>query len=122
MLYEVITFNKTFEERFSARVGEYCYKAYKNRDEPCPSCPVLRTIEDGNSHVTEESGFYKDGRKAHWIVTTSPICDADGNVVAAMEMCLDITSRKELEEEVRRSERQYHDIFNNIPNASYNFV
>jgi len=115
----LLSFNRTFEEKFSARVGEYCYKAYKNRSEPCPSCPVLRTIEDGRSHVTEESGFYKDGRKAHWIVTTAPICDADGNVVAAMEMCLDITPRKELEEELRGSERKYHDIFNNIPNALF---
>lgn len=116
---QLLSFNKTFEENFSAHVGEYCYKAYKNRDDPCPSCPVLKTISDGKSHVTEETGYYKDGRKAHWIVTTSPIYDTEGNVVAAMEMCLDITSRKELEEEVRRSEKKYCDIFNNVPNSLF---
>lgn len=117
--YRLLSFNRTFGERFSAQVGEHCYKAYKNLNAPCPACPVQKTFKTGQPQCTEESGCYKDGSKAHWIVHTAPIYDAEGKVVAAMEMCLDITERKDLEREVRRSERRYCDIFNNIPSAVF---
>jgi histidine kinase len=113
----LLRFNRSFSEKFNASIGEYCYKAYKNLDAPCPSCPVKKTFATGRSYTTEETGYYKDGTRANWIVTTSPIHDSEGNLVAAMEMCLDITSRKELELALRRSEKKYFDIFNNVPGA-----
>ncbi len=117
--YRLLRFNTAFAERFSAAKGEYCYKAYKNRDCKCVPCPVETTFETGRSVSTEESGCYKDGSKAHWIVHTAPIRDASGEVVAAMEMCLDITERKELERSLKKNERKYMDIFNNIPSAVF---
>ncbi|GFK92355.1 Sporulation kinase E [Fundidesulfovibrio magnetotacticus] len=117
--FRLLRFNKAFEDRFQARIGEFCYKAYKNRDSKCPDCPVEKTFITGLFHTTEESGCYRDGSKAHWIVNTAPIYDSEGNLVAAMEMCLDITERKELESEVKRSEKKYVDIFNNIPSAVF---
>ncbi|MBF0482264.1 MAG: PAS domain S-box protein, partial [Desulfovibrionaceae bacterium] len=117
--YRLIRFNRAFAERFAAKVGDHCYKAYKNRDKPCDPCPVAKTFETGKSHTTEETGRYKDGAAAHWIVTTAPIHDSKGKLVAAMEMCLDITERKDLEGELKRSERKYIDIFNNIPSAIF---
>ncbi|OLN24697.1 sensory box histidine kinase [Desulfovibrio sp. DV] len=115
----LLRFNRSFAEKFNASVGEYCYKAYKNLDAPCPSCPVKKTFETGRSHTTEETGCYRDGTRADWIVTTSPVHDSEGNVVAAMEMCLDITSRKDLELALRRSEKKYFDVFNNVPGAVF---
>jgi len=117
--FRLLRFNRTFEERFNASVGEYCFKAYKNRDSKCPDCPVEKTFKTGRFHTTEESGCYRDGSRAHWIVNTAPIYDSEGRLVAAMEMCLDITERKELEGELKRSERKYVDIFNNIPSAVF---
>ncbi|QAZ68369.1 PAS domain S-box protein [Solidesulfovibrio carbinolicus] len=115
----LLRFNRSFAEKFNASVGEYCFKAYKNLDAPCPSCPVKKTFETGRSHTTEETGCYKDGTRADWIVTTSPVYDSEGNLVAAMEMCLDITSRKDLELALRRSEKKYFDVFNNVPGAVF---
>lgn len=115
--FRLLRFNTAFEERFSAVKGDYCYKAYKNRDSKCDCCPVETTFETGRCVSTEESGWYKDGSKAHWIVHTAPIRDPSGRIVAAMEMCLDITERKDLEVSIKRNERKYMDIFNNIPSA-----
>lgn len=117
--FELLRYNRAFGERFSAQPGEYCYKAYKNRSEPCLDCPVVKTFETGLPQTTEESGCYKDGSKAHWIVRTAPVYGPDGEVAAAMEMCLDITERKELEYELKRSEMKYCDIFNNIPSSVF---
>ncbi|MDP4978481.1 MAG: ATP-binding protein [Desulfobacterales bacterium] len=117
--YRLLRFNQDFAERFDPRVGDHCYKAYKGQDYKCVNCPVERTFIDGLPHFGEESGVNKDGTEAHWIFRTSPIFDADGQVVAAMEMSLDITERKLLERKLEKSERKYHEIFNNIPNPVF---
>ncbi len=114
--YRLIGFNREFAEKFAPRIGDHCYQVYKGRDSKCADCPVEKTFEDGRSHFSEESGIDKDGTVKHWFVRTSPIKDEGGNIVAAMEMNLDITERKRLEERLAQSEIKYHAIFNNIPN------
>jgi histidine kinase len=61
----------------------------------------------------------KKGNRQHWLVRTSPILNAEGEIMAVMEMNLDITERRLLEEELEKSERKYHAIFNNIPNPVF---
>lgn len=111
----LLRYNKLFGESFDAKPVEHCYKVYKGRNEKCESCPVERTFRDGKSHTAEEKGFYKDGTPAFWIVRTAPVHDSNGKVVAVMEMCLDITERKELEKKLKKSERKYAAIFDNMP-------
>jgi histidine kinase len=53
------------------------------------------------------------------VVRSAPIKDAKGEVVAAMEMSLDVTQMKFLEEEVEKSEKKYQTIFNTIPNPVF---
>ena len=117
--YRLTEFNQEFERKFSPKYGDYCYAAYKGRDTKCANCPVEKTFEDGRSHFSEESGVNRDGTEAHWFVKTAPLLDEEGRVVAAMEMSLDISHRKKLEEKVRISERKYQAIFKNIPNPIF---
>jgi len=117
--YELIRYNKYFAEHFRVKQGMHCYEAYKNQTWKCEDCPTERTFESGRPHFSEESGFYKDGTRAHWIVNSSPIFDGEGRLVAAMSVSLDITARKKLEEELRRSERKYFAVFENIPSALF---
>ncbi len=115
----VIRYNREFAKTFDPYPGGYCYEIYKGRGEACPYCPVLMTFEDGESHMSEETGITRDGRISTWICRTSPIRDADGNITAVMEMSVDVTERKALEEEIRKSEKKYREIFNNIPNPIF---
>ena len=112
-------YNKDFADNFDPIPGDYCYHAYKGRDQKCHNCPVEKTFIDGRPHFGEESGLNKDGSVAHWIVRTSPIRNAQNDIIAAMEMSLDITERKLLEERLEKSEKKYHEIFNNIPNPVF---
>ncbi|MFH2220280.1 MAG: PAS domain S-box protein [Pseudomonadota bacterium] len=112
---KLLRYNQQFIREFHPQPGDYCYKVYKGRTEICEICPVLKTFEDGDSHYSEETGIKADGSTSHWLVQTSPIKDADDEIVAVMEMNIDITIRKLLEEEIRRSEAKYRSIFNNIP-------
>ncbi len=117
--FRLLRFNREFAERFAPDPHTYCFRAYKGRDEKCPNCQVALTFEDGLPHQGEETGLNKDGSAAHWIFRTTPIRNAQGEVVAALEMSLDITARKQLEEQLAKSERKYHEIFNHIPNPVF---
>ncbi len=117
--YKLIRYNQEFAESFDPEPGDFCYQAYKGRNERCKICPVSKTFEDGQSHYSEEAGINKDGTQSFWVVRTAPIKDEGGKVVAAMELCLDITDMKRLEREVQESEKKYHTIFNNIPNPVF---
>ncbi len=117
--FRLIGYNREFADKFAPKPGDFCYRAYKGRWEKCVDCPVEATFADGQSHYSEETGVDKDGSVKHWIVRTSPIRDETGEIVAAMEMNLDISERKQLEEKLELSEKKYHAIFNNIPNPVF---
>lgn len=117
--FRLIGYNREFADKFAPQPGQYCYCAYKGRTEKCVDCPVEATFADGKSHYSEETGVDKDGSTKHWIVRTTPIRDEAGEIVAAMEMNLDISERKQLEEQLELSETKYHAIFNNIPNPVF---
>jgi histidine kinase len=112
-------FNTEFARHFEPKYNDYCFFAYKGRNEKCEHCPVEKTFSDGKPHFGEESGIDKYGETKHWIVRTAPITNEKGEVIAAMEMCLDITPRKRLEEQLKSSEEKYYAIFNNIPNPVF---
>lgn len=117
--YRLLNFNHEFVERFAPQLGDFCFKAYKGRDQKCVNCLVEKTFEDGRSHSGEETGLNKDGTVIHWILRTSPIKNAEGEIVAAMEMSLDITEKRQLEKELQISERKYQEIFDHIPNPVF---
>jgi histidine kinase len=117
--FRIARHNRAYREHFGQGRGQYCYAMNKGRAERCPVCPVDRTFQDGKRHISEESGVAKDGRPIHWIVYTSPIRDKQGEIVAAMEMMLDITRRKELEDKLAFSEQRYQAIFESTPNALF---
>jgi histidine kinase len=117
--YKLVRYNRDFYEKFKPRPGDYCYHAYKGREKKCEICPVQETFEDGRPHFSEERGFRRDGTPTHWIVRTSPIKNEHGEIVAAMEMSVDVTQRKLLEEELKKSEKKYYAIFDNIPDPVF---
>ena len=117
--YKLIRYNREFAKMFSPKPDTYCYTAYKGRNEKCLRCPVEKTFQDGKPHYSEEKGINKDGTKTYWVTRTSPIKNSAGEIIAAVEMNLDITPSKELEEKLEQSERKYYAIFNNIPNPVF---
>ncbi|MFH1152631.1 MAG: ATP-binding protein [Pseudomonadota bacterium] len=116
---KLINFNREFYNKYNPSPGDYCFQTYKGRKTKCDNCPVEKTFRDGQSHYSEEQGKSRDGTMEYWIVRTSPVKNAAGEIVAAMEINLDITQRKKLEQKLEESEKKYHAIFNNIPNPVF---
>ncbi len=83
--------------------GRKCYEIWNNKDEPCENCPVERSyetedIERGEIHT------YDGGR---WLITSNPIKDESGDIEGVVEVALDITQRKEVEEALKEKENKY---------------
>ncbi|MCG8529900.1 MAG: PAS domain S-box protein [Desulfovibrionales bacterium] len=115
----IMKYNKEFADQFSPAPHAYCYEAYKGRTEKCPNCLVEKTFETGRSYCSEESRVNPDGSKTHLLLHVTPVFDEQGTVVAVMEMGIDISARKRVEEQLVSSEAKYHAIFNHIPNAVF---
>ncbi|MBT1075911.1 PAS domain S-box protein [Geobacter grbiciae] len=69
--------------------------------------PVVKF--DGDHVVTEDHPM-KTGTRWVWAIAR-PMFDASGNVVGAIEVVRDVTDRKKIEEELRRSEIRYRRLF-----------
>ncbi|MFO7557375.1 MAG: ATP-binding protein [Desulfobacterales bacterium] len=117
--YRLINYNQEFSRLFDPKPDDFCYSAYKGRKEKCQYCPVEQTFQDGKSHYSEETGINKDGTISHWIVKTAPMKNAAGEIIGAMEINLDISHAKQLEDRLKQSEKKYYAIFNNIPNPVF---
>mgnify|MGYP006286847295 CR=1 FL=1 len=84
----------------SEMVERTCHEIWHGLAEPCPGCPLLRTLADGKTHDAEIDT--PDGRI--WQIRGYPVRDADGTIVRLVEVAREITDRKVLEENWRRYE------------------
>ncbi|HOD36555.1 MAG TPA: PAS domain S-box protein [Syntrophales bacterium] len=112
---EILTLNNQMKAWFPQLDPEkkpICYVSFNDppRQDICPYCPTFQTLRDGEVHesVTETPSAH-DIR--NYRIISSPIKDASGNVVAAIEMVDDITVRVLAERALKESEARYRTIF-----------
>ena len=111
----ILEANNRFRNDFGDHVGEYCYKAYKCRDDKCPECTVEKTFHDGQSYGSEEVVRTLDGSEVSVIVYTRPIRDTGGKIVAVMEMSTDISEIKLLQKRLDESQQLHRLLFEEVP-------
>ncbi len=109
--FRIIDGNRRFREDFAERMGQYCYKVYKGREEICPDCPVEATFADGRNHPSEQLLITTEGVEVPVVVHTTAIFDDAGEVVAVMEMHTDIGEVKRLQFELQRSQERLAQLF-----------
>ncbi|NWF77758.1 MAG: PAS domain S-box protein [Chloroflexi bacterium] len=80
------------------RVGEKCYRVFEGQDKVCDGCPVKKAFKDGKSHIAERMRTLPSGEVTFWENTANPIKDAEGRIVACLEVGRNITERKRMEQ------------------------
>ncbi len=100
--FRVIYQNRLHRELVGGdHVGEYCYKAYRKKDAVCEDCPLVLSFQDGKRHIVERTGLIEQRGEVTYELIASPVRDVSGEVVAAVEVARDITSRKQAEKDLR---------------------
>ncbi len=103
--YKIIRANENFRKQFGDVHGKQCYEVYKKRKTKCPNCPAAKTFRDGLVHHSNQVGVKRSGDEAHYMLTTSPLSRDLKNVPHVIEISVDMTETKRLENEVIEAER-----------------
>ena len=88
-----------------------CWSVWAQRETPCDDCPVILSMETNSLHCIEKAT--PDGRS--WFIKGYPLKDKHGNVIGGIETTLDITDRKEAEENLKIA----FDILNRSPAVGF---
>jgi PAS domain S-box-containing protein len=88
-------------------IGHACHAFWGDPLAPCEHCPTLRAFETKRSEHTIM--HTPDGRM--WDEKGEPIFDAQGNVIAVVEIALDITEREQAEQRLAAAARQWRQTF-----------
>ena len=103
--YRVLYQNQVHKEFVGGdKKGECCYRAYQKRESLCPGCHLELAFQDGKIHKKEQARSTDRGTFYYEIIA-SPLKDADGNIIAGIEVVRDISDRKKIEEQLRHAQK-----------------
>ncbi len=95
--------------------GRYCYEVWHQRSDPCEGCPLEKALKTGGEQTGEVVS--PDGRI--WLIRGSPVRDADGKTLGAVEVVQNITERKKAEEALYDSRNMLQTVLDLIPAAVF---
>jgi PAS domain S-box-containing protein len=104
--YTVLFQSRNLRERFGESKGKYCYEYYRGLNKPCDFCPAKQSIHNNTVERIEINGA--DGKC--YEIFTAPLPEPDGSIHKAIEILLDITKRKQSEEELRKTKDHLENI------------
>lgn len=102
--YNIVRANRALANKLGTNPGETvglkCYEVVHGLNAPPSFCPYLKLLENGQEHTAE---VHEDVLGGDFIVSVSPLNDADGNLSGGVHVARDITGRKTAEEELKQS-------------------
>jgi len=104
--FRILLQNQFQKDMLGEHVGEFCYKAYQNRDTVCEGCHLAMSFKDGRVHKKEQSRSTDQGRR-YYEITSSPLKDSAGRIIAGIEAVRDITERKKTEQALLSAEARF---------------
>lgn len=107
--YKIIYQNQVAINFIGNHIGEYCYMAYEGKEGTCEGCPVATSFRNGGVHTTVRNVPTDKGMQ-YFENTSSAVRDPEGNIIAGIEIVRDITERKKVEEELKKSEADYKEL------------
>jgi len=104
--FKLVRVNKAFADAFKMKpaelIGKHCYEIIHGANEPVPNCPQKVTIKTKKPATAE---FFEPHLGMHLEMSTSPIFNEKGEVVACVHVIRDITERKKMEEQLIVTDR-----------------
>jgi PAS domain S-box-containing protein len=100
-------------------IGMRCFSVLHHSETPPANCPHAALLKDGQEHAVE---VHEDTLDGDFLITTSPLHDADGTLIGSVHIARDITERKRIEDALKAaltklnmlSSITRHDILNQV--------
>jgi PAS domain S-box-containing protein len=116
--FKIVYQNPAHLEMMGEHNGEFCYKAFEQKDDICDVCPVRNVFSDGKIHTVERVVNQKMGERSVEI-TASPFKAASGEIIAGIEIVRDITSRKQMEKNLQEIQSRFKMFMAHIPGVAF---
>ena len=81
-------------------VGKYCFQEFEKRESICPQCPAVKAMASGQPEEVDTIGVHDDGTFHYAHVRTFPTFDSLGKVTGFVEVVVDTTARRQVEEQL----------------------
>ncbi|TAN40552.1 MAG: PAS domain S-box protein [Nitrospirae bacterium] len=102
--FRIMYQNEAHKKMMGEHEGRHCYEAYEKREHICEGCPVALSFEDGRVNTSERSVTDEHGTRC-FSISASPLKDAEGEIIAGIEVVREITLQKRTEEEIKKAEK-----------------
>ncbi|MBM4240264.1 MAG: PAS domain-containing protein, partial [Euryarchaeota archaeon] len=91
--------------------GNYCYKLWRDSEEPCKGCPVAKSLQTGQKEELEVKA--PSGRI--WYVKGFPVHNKNGEIIGVVEIAQEFTERRMMEKALKDSEEKLKNIVYGTP-------
>ncbi len=101
--YRIIWANQRAKQAMGINLIEnkYCHKIFGNNSPAiCSDCGVKKVFEGGASIARRDYNIHPDSDNKWVELVSTPVKDKDGKVIAALEIAIDITERKQLQKKL----------------------
>ena len=104
--FKILFQNEIIYRAFGSKIDEYCYAAYRGRQEPCENCLIFDVIKDGKPKKGLRNIRLPDGNVLWIKFISEPFTDTHGNIIGAVGVARDVTAQIQLSEECVTLRRQ----------------
>ena len=112
--FRILYQNQIMIDALGDHAGALCYRALHGRKEICEGCPVALSFLDGKIHTEERSAETNQGQQ-YFESIASPIRDASGKIIGAVELIRNITEKKRAEQALQEANSRMEALLNAIP-------
>jgi len=103
--YEILYENQYGQRTFGNLVGQVCWQAFLQKNNPCPFCSKI-LLKEEQPNVSHRWECYSTLVNKWYLVHDRAIRWVDGRI-ARLEIAYDITERKQIEQSLKMSQERY---------------
>jgi PAS domain S-box-containing protein len=113
--FKIVATNQLYKERIGDEIGKTRRQGIGNKVSDSLKCPVQETFRTEQGQQSSTTVTYIDGSEAPVLVHTAPIRNSEGALELVMEIVVDTSEVKQLQEELRTTQRLYQQLFDEAP-------